>query len=88
MGEIQVTKFFNILSKVLSTFGPAVFVPLMLFIIGKFMGVTSRKAFSSALLCAVGLTGFTLVINSYGGIITPLTNMVKNAGVHLPILDT
>lgn len=82
-------ELFSTLSKFLSTFGPSVFVPVMLFIIAKFMGVNNKKAFSSALLCAVGLTGFNLVIGSYGGIISPVVNtMVKNAGVNLPILDT
>ncbi len=79
----------NMVSSILSTFGAAVFVPVMLFIIALLMGINRKKAFSSALLCAVGLTGFNLVINSYGGIISPVVHqMVKNAGVNLPILDT
>lgn len=82
-------QFFNSLSGVFSTFGAAVFVPIILFIIAVCMGVTAKKAFNSALLCAVGLTGFSLVINSYGSIITPVVNaMVKNSGVNLPTLDT
>lgn len=81
--------FFQSLSNVFSTLGAAVFVPVMLFIIAKFMGVSGKKAFNSALLCAVGLTGFNLVINSYSGIIAPVVNqMVTNAGVNLPVLDT
>lgn len=81
--------FFNGLSAVFSAFGAAVFVPVMLFIIAKFMGVNGKKAFNSALLCAVGLTGFNLVIGSYSGIIAPVVNqMVTNAGVNLPVLDT
>nr|WP_319489871.1 PTS transporter subunit IIC [uncultured Caproiciproducens sp.] len=81
--------FFQGLSDIISTLGAAVFVPIMLFIIAKFMGISSKKAFNSALLCAVGLTGFNLVINSYSGIIAPVVNkMVTNAGVNLPVLDT
>lgn len=80
---------FETLSNVFSTLGAAVFVPIMLFIIAMFMGVGGKKAFSSALLCAVGLTGFNLVIGSYGGIISPVVaQMVENAGVNLPVLDT
>lgn len=83
------SNFFNGLSTVFSTFGAAVFVPVILFIIAKAMGVSGKKAFNSALLCAVGLTGFNLVIGSYGGIIAPVVNdMVKNSGVNLPALDT
>lgn len=81
--------FFEVLSEVFSSFGAAVFVPVMLFIIARFMGVSGKKAFNSALLCAVGLTGFNLVINSYGGIIAPVVNqMVTNTGVTLDVLDT
>ena len=81
--------FFKTLSDVFSTLGPGVFVPAMLFIIAKFMGVNNKKAFNSALLCAVGLTGFNLVIGSYGGIIAPVVNhMVENSGVNLQVLDT
>lgn len=81
--------FFQTLSDIFGAFGAAVFVPVMLFIIAKCMGVSGKKAFNSALLCAVGLTGFNLVINSYSAIIAPVVNqMVTNAGVNLPALDT
>lgn len=81
--------FFQALSNVFSTLGAAVFVPVMLFVIAKFMGVNNKKAFTSALLCAVGLTGFNLVIGSYSGVISPVVSqMVENAGVNLPVLDT
>ena len=46
--------FFQTLSDVFSAFGAAVFVPVILFIIAKCMGVTGKKAFNTALLCAVG----------------------------------
>ena len=59
---MEVGAFFQGLSNVFSTLGAAVFVPLILFIIAKIIGVDSKKAFNSALLCAVGLTGFNLVI--------------------------
>ena len=81
--------FLNQLSTVFSTLGAIVFIPLILFIIAKIAGVTSKKAFRSALLCAVGLQGFNLVINSFSAIIAPVVNdMVVNAGVNLPCIDT
>lgn len=81
--------FFSGLSSVFNAFGATVFVPIILFIIAVCMGVKAKKAFNSALLCAVGLTGFNLVINSYGAVITPVVNsMVQNTGVNLPALDT
>ncbi len=82
-------QFISILNSIFSTFGAAVIVPVFLFIMAKAMGVTGKKSFNSALLCAVGLTGFNLVINSYSGIIAPVVNqMVENSGVQLNILDT
>ena len=71
-------QFFNGLSTVFSTFGAAVFVPVILFIIARAMGVSGKRAFNSALLCAVGLTGFNLVIGSYGGIIAPVVNSMDD----------
>ena len=62
--------FFQTLSDVFSAFGAAVFVPVILFIIAKCMGVTGKKAFEhGTAVVAVGLTGFNLVINSYSAII-------------------
>lgn len=81
--------FLSGLDKIFSTFGAQVFVPAILFIIALCMGVTAKKAFNSALLCAVGLTGFNLVINSFSAIVAPVvSSMVENTGVNLPTLDT
>lgn len=81
--------FISGLDTVFSTFGAQVFVPAILFIIALCMGVTAKKAFNSALLCAVGLTGFNLVINSFSAIVAPVVNsMVVNTGVNLPCIDT
>ena len=52
------------------------------------MGCKGQKAFRAALLCAAGLTGFSLVINSYSGIIAPVVqSMVDSTGVKLSCLD-
>ncbi len=81
-------EFLNAMNTVLSTFGASVIVPIILFIIALVMGVAPKKAFQSALLCAVGLTGFTLVINSFSAIISPVvSSMVEVAGVNLPTMD-
>lgn len=82
-------QFFNSMSTVFSTFGAIVFIPLILFIICRIAGVDGKKSFRSALLCAVGLEGFTLVINSYSSVIAPVvSDMVHSAGVNLPAIDT
>ena len=81
--------FLNTLSNIFSTFGSGIIIPVILFVLAKAMGVDTKKAFNSALLCGVGLTGFNLVINSYMGVIAPVVqSMVDNAGVNLPTLDT
>lgn len=81
--------FLNGLSNVFSAFGSGIIIPVILFILAKAMGVETKKAFNSALLCGVGLTGFNLVINSYSGVIAPVVqSMVDNSGVNLPTIDT
>ena len=79
----------NQLSTVTSTLGAIVLIPVILFVICLLSGVTVEKSFRSALLCAVGLQGFNLVINSYGAIVGPVVqSMVDNAGINLPCIDT
>lgn len=81
--------FVDVLNNIFSTFGSSVIVPIILYIIARAMGVPNKKAINSAMLCAVGLTGFSLVINSYSAIVAPVVSqMVENAGVNLPVLDT
>lgn len=81
--------FLSFLSNIFSAFGSGVLIPVILFILAKAMGVETKKAFNSALLCGVGLTGFNLVINSYSGVIAPVVqSMVDNSGVNLPAIDT
>ena len=81
--------FLNTLSNIFGAFGSGIIIPVILFILSKAMGVDTKKAFNSALLCGVGLTGFNLVINSYSGVIAPIVqSMVDNTGVQLSTLDT
>ena len=78
----------DVVRSVFNTFGATVFVPIMLFIVAKMMGVKTQKAFDCCILAAVGLTGFTFVINSYSAVITPVVErMVTNAGINLSIVD-
>lgn len=80
--------FFEVLKNVFDTFGAAVFVPVVIFVIALFLKVTPKKAFMSALSAGVGLMGFSLVIGAYGPIVTPVINsMVQNTGINLPVFD-
>lgn len=80
--------FFQMLKQVFDTFGAPVFVPIMIFIIAKILKVKTKKAFFSALYAGVGLEGFTLLLNSFTPIISPVVQkMVENTGIHLPVFD-
>lgn len=80
--------FFTVLKNVLDTFGAYVFVPVILYVIARILKCTRKKAFTSALFAGIGLEGFSLIINSYMPIITPLVDsMVKGTGINLPVVD-
>lgn len=73
---------------IFDTFGANVFVPVMIFIIALILKVKPQKAFLSALYAGVGLTGFTLLLNSYTPIISKVVKkMVTDTGVNLPVFD-
>ncbi|WP_068674994.1 PTS galactitol transporter subunit IIC [Oceanobacillus sp. Castelsardo] len=83
-----VFNIFDVIKQFFDTFGAPVFVPIIIFIIALFLKVPVKKAFMSALTAGVGLMGFTLVINAYAPIVTPIVNnMVENTGVDLPVFD-
>lgn len=80
--------FFELLKNFFDTFGAAIFVPVVIFIIALFLKVTPKKAFVSALSAGVGLQGFNLVIGAYSPIVTPIIErMVTDTGVNLAITD-
>lgn len=80
--------FLQTLKEVFQTFGSPVFVPVIIFIISKLLKVTNKKAFFSALYAGVGLEGFTLLLNAFTPIITPVVkSMVENTGIQLPVFD-
>lgn len=71
-----------------STFGAPVFVPVIIYFLALILKVKPRKAFISALSAGVGLEGFTLVINAYTPIISPvIKQMIHSTGIHLAITD-
>lgn len=79
----------ELLQNILNSFGAAVVVPIMLFVVALFLKVPPKKAFQSSLNAGIGLTGFSLIINSFVPIVTPvINNMVNQTGIKLPVLDT
>lgn len=80
--------FFRDLKYLFDTFGAPVFVPIIIFVISKILKVTTKKSFFSALYVGVGLEGFSLLINSFTPIITPIVKqMVNSTGIDLPVFD-
>ena len=76
------------LSNIFNTFGSAVFVPVIIFIICLILGVSLRKAFFSGLNAGIGLMGFGWLTNSYIPIIVPaVQNFVATTTLDLPIVD-
>ncbi|MPW25370.1 PTS galactitol transporter subunit IIC [Alkalibaculum sp. M08DMB] len=78
----------SIFKSIFDTFGSAIFVPVMIFIVAKALKIKTQKAFSSALYAGVGLTGFTLLLNSYTPIISNVVQkMIDQTGINLPVFD-
>lgn len=76
------------MKSIIDTFGSAIIVPIIIFIIAKIFKVTTKKSFLSAVYAGVALQGFTLILNSFTPIITPVINrMVEGSGVNLPVFD-
>jgi len=76
------------LSNVFNTFGSAIFVPVIIFVICLILGVDLKKSFFSALSAGIGLTGFGWLTNSYIPVIVPaVQNLVTVTGIDLPIVD-
>ncbi len=79
----------NALSLIMDSFGAAIVVPVVLFVLNIIMKVPGKKAFQSALNAGIGLTGFNLLVGAYTPIVTPVVQrMVATTGVNLNILDT
>ncbi|OJG72923.1 hypothetical protein RV11_GL002497 [Enterococcus phoeniculicola] len=73
----------------MDSFGAAIVVPFVIFVIALFLKVKPKRAFQAALNAGIGLTGFSMLIGAYTPIVTPVVNrMVEHTGVNLRILDT
>lgn len=76
------------LKAIFDTFGAAIFVPVVLFIIALIMKVKAKKAFQVAVLAGIGLTGFNMLTGAFIPLIVPVVQkMVDSTGVNLPIFD-
>lgn len=68
--------------------GSAIFVPLIIFVIGLIAKMPLRRAFMSAITLGVAFTGMNLVIGFMSGAVAPASEaMALNTGISLPALD-
>ncbi len=75
-------------STVFNTFGGAIVVPIIIFVICLAFGVEFRKSLTAGVNAGIGLTGFGWVIGAFSPILIPaLNNLVKSSGLNLPIAD-
>ncbi len=77
----EIKEFFTV-------FGAPVFLPVVIFVICKFLKMDNKKSFLSGLYAGVGLQGFMLLIGAFTPIIMPvIKQMVNSTGINLPVLD-
>ncbi|WP_430602716.1 PTS system galactitol-specific transporter subunit IIC [Enterococcus sp. DIV0724b] len=68
--------------------GSAIFVPLIILIIGLIARMPLKKAFMSAITLGVAFTGMSMVIGFMSDAVSPASvAMAKNTGISLPALD-
>ena len=68
--------------------GAAVFVPMIILILGLITGMKFKKAFMSALTLGVAFTGMSMLIGFMSEAVGPATEALsKNTGISLPALD-
>ncbi len=73
---------------IIDLFGPAIFVPVVVFILSLCMKVEAKKALSGAIYMGIGLTAFSIIIGGLMGTLGPVvTQMVQDTGINLPVID-
>ena len=79
----------DFLSNIMNSFGAAIVVPVVIYVIALIMKVKPKKAFQAGLNAGIGLTGFSMLIGAYTPVVTPVINrMVEVSGISLRVLDT
>ncbi|AYW49661.1 PTS galactitol transporter subunit IIC [Tetragenococcus halophilus] len=68
--------------------GSAVFVPLIIFVLGLIVRMPIKRAFMSAITLGVAFTGINMVIGFMADAVSPASEaMALNTGISLPALD-
>lgn len=81
-------EIFELIIQYILDLGSAIFVPLIILVIGLIAKMSFKKAFKSALTLGVAFTGMNLVIGFMAGAVSPASeSLAKNTGILLPALD-
>lgn len=68
--------------------GSAIFVPLIILILGLVAGMKFKKAFMSAITLGIAFTGMSMIIGFMSNAVSPASEaLAKNTGINLPALD-
>ena len=68
--------------------GSAIFVPLIILILGLVAEMKFKKAFMSAITLGIAFTGMSMVIGFMSNAVSPASEaLAKNTGINLPALD-
>lgn len=68
--------------------GSAIFVPLIILVLGLLTGMKLQKAFMSAITLGIAFTGMSMVIGFMSNAVGPASEaLAKNTGINLPALD-
>ena len=85
MRSVQI--FQDIINYILGL-GSAIFVPLIILILGLVVGMKFKKAFMSAITLGIAFTGMSMVIGFMSNAVSPASEaLAKNTGINLPALD-
>lgn len=72
----------------LSSVGAAVFVPVIMIVMGLIVRMKPKEAVSSGILLGVAFTGMSMLISYMAGIIQPVGEaMLNRVGIDLPVID-
>jgi PTS system galactitol-specific IIC component len=79
---------FNWVNQFFQDFGSPIVISIILFFICLAFKIRGKNAFLSAMYAAIGLMGFTWMINEYVPLVVPVVlNMIKVTGLNLPGID-
>ncbi len=75
---------------IMSTFGAAIMMPILLFVMEIALGVKPAKAFKSAIYIGIGLNGLISILNPFflGIMGKAVSEMITTSGFQLPYVDT